>query len=150
MAWAAAFPFRLNRNGGSFCFDSLSSREPVFTPHQVRGAGFRAKTLRRCELGIRHGWMTGRRCSGPSRAKHFARHRACESRGRGMREEREAFDYDRYRQLIVEAVDETRRMALINLLIEERARDRLAATLAADRAAATAMRIADVLGRSRS
>ena len=67
-----------------------------------------------------------------------------------MREQRESFDYDRYRQLIVEAVDETRRMALINLLIEERARDRLAATLAADRAAVTAMRIADVLGRSRS
>ena len=67
-----------------------------------------------------------------------------------MHEQRAAFDYDRYRQLIVEAVDEARRMALINLLIEERARDRLAATLAADRAATTAMRIADVLGRSRS
>ena len=67
-----------------------------------------------------------------------------------MHEQRAAFDYDRYRQLIVEAVDEARRMALINLLIEERARDRLAATLAADRAAATATRIADVLGRSRS
>jgi hypothetical protein len=67
-----------------------------------------------------------------------------------MREQRAAFDYDRYRQLIVEAVDAARRTALISLLIEERARDRLAATLAADRAAATAMRIADVLGRSRS
>jgi hypothetical protein len=56
-----------------------------------------------------------------------------------MREQRAAFDYDRYRQLIVEAVDEARRMALINLLIEERARDRLAATVAADRAATTAI-----------
>ena len=57
-----------------------------------------------------------------------------------MRERREAFDYDRYRQLIVEAVDETRRMELINLLIAERARDRLAATLASEQTAATASR----------
>ena len=67
-----------------------------------------------------------------------------------MRERREAFEYDRYRQLIVEAVDETRRMALINLLIEEGARDRLAATLAADTGAATTRRIADGLGRPRA
>jgi hypothetical protein len=57
-----------------------------------------------------------------------------------MHERRETFDYDRYRQLIVEAVDETRRMALINLLIAERARDRLAAMLSPDQAAATARR----------
>jgi hypothetical protein len=37
------------------------------------------------------------------------------------------FDYPRYRRLLAEAVDERRRLALINLLIEERARDRLAA-----------------------
>jgi hypothetical protein len=37
------------------------------------------------------------------------------------------FDYPRYRKLLAEAVDERRRLALINLLIEERARDRLAA-----------------------
>jgi hypothetical protein len=66
-----------------------------------------------------------------------------------MREQREEFDYDRYRQLLAEAVDEKRRMALINLLIEERARDRLAAERASDRAAATAMKIAEVLGTSR-
>jgi hypothetical protein len=65
-----------------------------------------------------------------------------------MREQRE-FDYDRYRQLLAEAIDEKRRMALINLLIEERARDRLAAELASDRAAVTAMRIAEVIGTSR-
>jgi hypothetical protein len=64
-----------------------------------------------------------------------------------MRERREAFDYDRYRQLLMEAVDEKRRMALIDLLIAERARDRLAATQAADQTAATAMQIADVPGR---
>ncbi len=66
-----------------------------------------------------------------------------------MREQREEFDYDRYRRLLAEAVDEKRRMALINLLIEERAKDRLAAERASDRAAATVMRIAEVLGGSR-
>jgi uncharacterized tellurite resistance protein B-like protein len=65
-----------------------------------------------------------------------------------MREQRE-FDYDRYRRLLAEAVDEKRRMALINLLIEERARDRLAAELASVRAAVTARRIAEVIGISR-
>ena len=36
------------------------------------------------------------------------------------------FDYPRYRKLLAEAVDEPRRLALINLLIDERARDKLA------------------------
>jgi len=36
-------------------------------------------------------------------------------------------------------------MALINLLIEEHAKDRLAAERASDRAAVTAMKIAEVL-----
>ena len=37
------------------------------------------------------------------------------------------FDYPRYRKLLAEAVDEPKRLALIKLLIDERARDRLAA-----------------------
>jgi hypothetical protein len=37
-----------------------------------------------------------------------------------------AYNYDRYRQLLAEASDETKRLAFINLLIEEKARDRLA------------------------
>ena len=37
------------------------------------------------------------------------------------------FDYPRYRKLLAEAVDEPKRLALIKLLIAERARDRLAA-----------------------
>jgi hypothetical protein len=41
-------------------------------------------------------------------------------------------------------------MALINILIEERARDRLAAQVASDRAAVTASTIAKVLRRSRA
>jgi hypothetical protein len=67
-----------------------------------------------------------------------------------MREQSEEFDYDRYRRLLAEAVDEKRRMALINLLIMERAKDRLAAERASDRAAVTAMRIAEILGASRT
>jgi hypothetical protein len=44
-----------------------------------------------------------------------------------MREQDAEFDIDRYRQLLIEAVDERRRLALIDLLIEERAMDRLQA-----------------------
>ncbi len=41
------------------------------------------------------------------------------------------FDYDRYKQLLSEAIDEPKRLALIDLLVEERAKDRLeAATIA--------------------
>jgi hypothetical protein len=47
-----------------------------------------------------------------------------------MREQDVGFDYHRYRQLLAEAVDEKKRLALINLLVEERARDRLAAARA--------------------
>jgi hypothetical protein len=36
------------------------------------------------------------------------------------------YDYDRYRRLLAEANDEPKRMAFINLLIEEKARDKLA------------------------
>jgi hypothetical protein len=62
-----------------------------------------------------------------------------------MRQDGE-YDYHRYRQLLAEAKDETKRLELINLLIEERARDRLAAERASDRAAMTAMTVAKVLG----
>ena len=46
-----------------------------------------------------------------------------------MREQDAGFDYHRYRQLLAEAVDENKRLALIALLIEERAKDRLASIL---------------------
>jgi hypothetical protein len=36
------------------------------------------------------------------------------------------YDYDRYRRLLSEADDESKRMAFIDLLIEEKARDKLA------------------------
>ena len=37
------------------------------------------------------------------------------------------FDFDRYKRLLSEATDEPTRFSLIELLIEEKARDRLAA-----------------------
>jgi hypothetical protein len=51
--------------------------------------------------------------------------------------------------LLAEAVDEKKRLELINILIEERARDRLAAERASDRSAMTAATIANVLGHQR-
>jgi hypothetical protein len=36
------------------------------------------------------------------------------------------FDFDRYRKLLAEANDEPKRMALIDLLVEEKAKDQLA------------------------
>lgn len=67
-----------------------------------------------------------------------------------MRRQEIGFDYRRYRQLLAEAVDDEKRLALINILIEERARDRLAAQTASDRATMTASTIANVLGRPRA
>ncbi len=39
----------------------------------------------------------------------------------------QGFDYNRYRRLLAEAVDEPARLALIDLLMAEKARDKLAA-----------------------
>ena len=36
------------------------------------------------------------------------------------------FDYDRYRTLLAEATDEPKRLAFINLLVDEKAKDSLA------------------------
>jgi hypothetical protein len=66
-----------------------------------------------------------------------------------MREPEVLFDFGRYQRLLVDAVDENKRLALIKLLIEERAMDRLAAQRASDRAAMTAMTVARVLGAQR-
>jgi hypothetical protein len=67
-----------------------------------------------------------------------------------MRKQDVGFDYHRYHRLLTEAVDEDRRLALIDLLIEEKAMDRLAAQRASDRAAMTAQTIAKVLGTGRN
>ena len=66
-----------------------------------------------------------------------------------MRKQDMGFDYYRYRQLLADAVDDDKRLALINLLIEEQAKDRLAAQTASDRATMTANTIAKVLGSQR-
>lgn len=66
-----------------------------------------------------------------------------------MHKQDAGFDYRRYRQLLAEAVDEKKRLALIDVLIEERARERLEAQRASDRAAMTAATIATVLRTSR-
>lgn len=57
----------------------------------------------------------------------------------------QGFDYSRYQQLLSEAVDEKKRLALIDLLIDEHAMTRLAAAQASDRYAATAATVAKVL-----
>jgi len=57
-----------------------------------------------------------------------------------------SYDYIRYKQLLAEAVDETKRLELIEIVIKEKARDRLEAQRIADRVAMTAMTVARVLG----
>jgi hypothetical protein len=63
-----------------------------------------------------------------------------------MRSENAEFDYERYRQLLADAVDESKRLELINILIEERAMERLAAQRMSDRVAMTRETVVRVLG----
>jgi hypothetical protein len=63
-----------------------------------------------------------------------------------MRKQDAGYDHHRYQQLLAEAVDEKKRLELIALLIEERAKDRLAAQRESERSAMTASTIARVLG----
>jgi hypothetical protein len=60
-----------------------------------------------------------------------------------MRSPKNVFDIDRYRQLLSRADDDASRRALIDLLIEENARDRLAA----DDAHRQAMRQSEAIRR---
>ena len=55
------------------------------------------------------------------------------------------YDYVRYKLLLAEAVDETKRLELIEIMIRENARDRLEAQRAAERVAMTVMTVARVL-----
>ena len=63
-----------------------------------------------------------------------------------MEKQEADYDYVRYKQLLAAAVDETKRLELIEIMIRENARDRLEAQRAADRVAMTAMTVARVLG----
>jgi hypothetical protein len=87
-------------------------------------------------------------CAHSGFAKQLTKANVCAG-GRDMRKQDIGFDYDRYRQLLADAVDERKRLALIQLLIEERAMDRLAAQRASDRAAMTATTVSKVLRASR-
>jgi hypothetical protein len=62
-----------------------------------------------------------------------------------MPEQDADFDYRRYRQLLAEAVDDGKRLAFIELLIQERAKERLQAQRASDRMAMTVATITTVL-----
>jgi hypothetical protein len=63
-----------------------------------------------------------------------------------MDKQETGYDYIRYKQLLAEAVDETKRLELIETMIRENARYRLEAQQTADRVAMTAMTVARVLG----
>jgi hypothetical protein len=63
-----------------------------------------------------------------------------------MSKQEDGYDYNRYKQLLAEAVDETKRLELIDQLIREKARDRLEAQRTSDRVAMTAVTVARVLG----
>ena len=65
-----------------------------------------------------------------------------------MNKQEVIFDYNRYKQLLAEAVDETKRLELIEIMIREKARDRLDAQQMSDRMAMTAVTVARVLGSS--
>ena len=65
-----------------------------------------------------------------------------------MNKQEAIFDYNRYKQLLAEAVDETKRLELIEIMIREKARDRLDAQQMSDRMAMTAVTVARVLGSS--
>jgi hypothetical protein len=52
--------------------------------------------------------------------------RAVECWGGAMGKSDAGYDYDRYRRLLAEADDEPKRMAFINLLLDEKAKDKLA------------------------
>jgi len=63
-----------------------------------------------------------------------------------MDKQEAGYDYIRYKQLLAEAVDETRRLELIEIMIRENAHERLEAQRIADRVAMTPMTVARVLG----
>ncbi len=54
------------------------------------------------------------------------------------------YDYHRYRKLLAEAIDDGKRLELIDLLIEEKARDRLEAQRTSDRVAMTTVTVAKI------
>ena len=65
-----------------------------------------------------------------------------------MDDQETGYDHNRYKQLLAAAVDETKRLELIGLMIKENARERLEAQRMSDRMAMTVVTVARVLGSS--
>lgn len=63
-----------------------------------------------------------------------------------MSKEDAGYDYTRYRKLLAEARDENKRLELIDLLIREKARDRLQAQRMSDRVAMTTATVSRIIG----
>jgi hypothetical protein len=63
-----------------------------------------------------------------------------------MSKQEAGYDHHRYRRLLAEATDDTKRLELIDLMISEGARDRLEAQRTSDRVAMTAVTVAKILG----
>lgn len=63
-----------------------------------------------------------------------------------MDDQEAGYDYSRYKQLLAEAVDETKRLELIDIMIKENARERLEAQRMSDRMAMTVVTVAKILG----
>ena len=63
-----------------------------------------------------------------------------------MSKQEAGYDYDRYQKLLAEAIDDAKRLELIDLMIREGARDRLEAQRTSDRVAMTAVTVAKILG----
>ena len=66
--------------------------------------------------------------------------------GRAVDKQETSYDYNRYKLLLAEAVDEIKRLELIDIMIREKARDRLEAQRTSDRVAMTAVTVARILG----
>jgi len=65
-----------------------------------------------------------------------------------MDDQETGYDHNRYKQLLAAAVDETKRLELIDIMIKENARERLEAQQISDRVAITAVTLARALGSS--
>ena len=69
--------------------------------------------------------------------------------GRAVSKQETGYDYSRYRTLLANAVDETKRLELIQTMIREKARDRLQAERNADQLAITAATVTRIIGPDR-
>ena len=63
-----------------------------------------------------------------------------------MGEQEAGYDYHRYKKLLAEADNDTKRLELIDLMIREGARDKLEAQRMSDRVAITEVTVAKILG----